>query len=179
MGKLYFEQTPLEGAWVVKPEPFVDDRGQMIRTFCSNEFSEHGIEFNIAQSNASINLHAGTLRGMHYQVEPVAKGKIVRCVRGRVFDVIVDVRPDSSTYLQHFSVELTAENMKMLVIPKSFAHGFLTLEDNTEIHYMVDNFYTPQYGAGLRYDDPALEIEWPIPIVGISEQDKNWPLLRG
>lgn len=179
MEKLHFKQTPLSGAWVVEPEPYTDNRGQMIRTFCRRELAEHGVEFDICQTNASINVHAGTLRGMHRQVAPVAKSKIVRCVRGSVFDVIVDMRPDSPTYLQHFSIELTAENMKMLVIPKSFSHGFLTLEDDTELHYMVDNYYTPEYGRGVRYDDPALGIKWPRPVEYISEQDKNWPLLNG
>lgn len=179
MDKLKFMQTPLEGALVMEPNPYTDERGQMIRTFCRRELSEHGVDFDICQTNASVNLHAGTLRGMHLQVAPVAKSKIVRCVRGRVFDVIVDMRPGSSTYLQHFSVELSAENMKMLVIPKSFSHGYLTLEDNTELHYMVDNFYTPEYGRGMRYDDPALAIEWPRPVEYISEQDKHWPMLKG
>ena len=179
MEKLHFEQTPLQGAWIVEPDPYVDQRGQMVRTFCRREFAEHGIEFEVAQTNASINNHAGTLRGMHCQVEPVAKGKIVRCVRGGVFDVIVDMRPESATYLRSFGVELTAENMKMLVIPKSFAHGFLTLEDDTELHYMVDNFYTPEHGRGLRYNDPVLKINWPRPVEYISAQDESWPLLQG
>lgn len=179
MAKLNFEQTPLEGAWVIEPFAHQDDRGLMVRTFCHRELAEYGIDFNICQANASINIHAGTLRGMHCQVEPMAKSKIVRCVRGRVYDVIVDMRPESPTYLQHFATELSAENMRMLVIPKNFAHGFLTLEDQSELHYMVDNYYTPEYGRGWRYDDPAFGIEWPRSVEFISEQDKNWPLIKG
>lgn len=179
MGKLNFESAPLDGAWIMTPNPYQDDRGMMVRTFCRNELADAGIEFGIAQTNASINPRAGTLRGMHLQVDPVAKGKIVRCVRGSVYDVIVDLRPDSPTYLKHFGIELSADNMTSLVIPKSFAHGFLTLEDNTELHYMVDNFYTPELGRGLRYDDPALGINWPKPIEVISDADRSWPLLEG
>lgn len=178
MEKLHFEQTPLQDAWIVKPDPYIDNRGRMIRTFCRNEFMDYGIDFNVAQCNASINRHAGTLRGLHFQLDPVAKSKLVRCVRGSVYDVIVDMRMESATYLQHFGIELTAENLKMIVIPKNFAHGFLTLEDDTELHYMVNNFYTPEYGRGIRYNDPMLGIDWPIPVNVISDQDKNWPLLE-
>jgi len=178
MEKLYFKETPLSGAWIIKPKPYRDGRGQMSRTFCRNELLEHGIDFQVMQTNSSINLHAGTLRGMHAQVAPAAKSKIVRCVRGSVYDVIIDMRPHSDTYLQHVGVQLSAENMKMVVIPENFYHGFLTLEDNSELNYLVNNFYAPQYGRGMRYDDPVLGIQWPEPIQIISEKDKNWPLLE-
>jgi len=178
MKKLQFEETPLKGAWIVNPQSYADNRGKMVRLFCEQEFLEIGIEFDIKQSNVAINIHAGTLRGMHCQVDPVAKSKVVRCVRGRVYDVIVDMRPESETYLKHFSIELSAENMQMLVIPKNFYHGYLTLEENSDVLYMVDNFYTPEYGRGLRYNDPLLGIEWPMPVEHISEQDLKWPLLE-
>ena len=151
----------------------------MIRTFCHKELADAGIGFEIAQTNASVNPKAGTMRGMHCQVAPIAKRKLVRCVRGSVYDVIIDMRPESPTYRQHFGIELSAANMKMLFIPQNCFHGFLTLEDDTELHYMVDNYYTPEHGRGLRYDDPALGIEWPRSIDVISEQDRAWPLLDG
>ncbi len=179
MNKLHFEQTPLRGALVVVPLPYSDERGQMIRTFCLREFASSGIDFTICQTNASINHRAGTLRGMHYQETPAAEAKIVRCVRGSVYDVVIDLQPDSPTYLQHFGIELSAENMKMLYIPEHYAHGFLTLEDNTELHYLVDNFYTPEYSRGYRYDDPVFNIDWPRPVECISSQDLNWPLITG
>jgi dTDP-4-dehydrorhamnose 3,5-epimerase len=124
----------------------------------------------------SFNYNKGTLRGMHYQVPPAAETKFIRCVRGGIYDVIVDMRPESPTFLQHIGVELTADNRRALYIPEMFAHGFQTLSDDTEVLYLVGEFYTPGYERGLRYDDPALKLEWPLPVSVISEKDANWPL---
>jgi len=175
---MQFEPVPLKGAWVVMLDPHVDDRGYFARAFCRREFESHGIEASVAQCNASFNKLAGTLHGMHYQTEPAAETKLVRCVRGALYDVIVDMRPDSPTYMQHFGIELTADNLKMLFVPRNFAHGFLTLEPNTEAFYMVGEYYTPEYEQGLRYNDPALDIQWPAPVNVLSEKDGSWPLLE-
>ena len=173
-----FEPTPLKDAWVITLDPLGDERGYFSRTFCRREFEVHGIEANVAQCNTSFNVEAGTLRGMHFQTEPAAETKLVRCIRGALYDVIVDLRPESPTYLQHFGVKLTAENLKMLFVPRNFAHGFLTLDPKTEAFYMVGEFYTPEYEKGLRHDDPALGIEWPVPIEVISDKDASWPLIE-
>ncbi len=174
-----FEPAPLKDAWVITLDPHGDDRGYFARAFCRKEFEAHGIETNVAQCNASFNKEAGTLRGMHYQTDPASETKLVRCVRGALYDVIVDLRPDSPTYMKNFGVRLTADNLKMLFVPRNFAHGFLTLEPDTEAFYMVAEFYTPEYECGLRHNDPALGIEWPSPIKVISEKDASWPLLQG
>ncbi len=158
-------------------EPRADQRGHFARTFCREEFEAHGIEPHVAQCNSSFSVAAGTLRGMHYQTEPAAETKLVRCVRGALYDVIVDLRPGSPTRLQHFGIELTADNLKMLFVPRGFAHGFLTLAPATESFYMVGAPYAPEYEAGLRYDDPVLGIDWPAPIELVSDKDRSWPLL--
>ena len=176
---MIFEPTPLEGAWIVSLDPIGDERGFFARAFCRREFEEHGIEANVVQCNTSFNKIAGTLRGMHYQADPASETKFVSCIRGRLYDVIVDVRPHSPTYLKHFGVELSAENKRMLLVPRNFAHGFLTLEPDTQAHYMVSEYYAPDFERGLRHDDPALGIEWPAPVNVISEKDQNWPLLEG
>lgn len=173
-----FEPTPLKDAWIVALDPISDGRGFFSRTFCRKEFEAHGIETNVAQCNTSFNKLAGTLRGLHYQADPASETKLVSCTRGALYDVIVDMRPDSPTYLQHFGIELTPENKKMLFVPRNFAHGFLTLEPDTQAYYMVGEFYTPEYERGLRYDDPAVGIKWPIPVNEISDKDKSWPLLE-
>lgn len=173
-----FEPTPLKNAWVVRFDPHVDDRGYFARAFCAKEFEEHGIESKVVQCNSSFNQMAGTLRGMHFQQEPAQETKLVRCIRGSLFDSIVDLRSDSPTYLQHFGIELTQDNLTMLFVPRGFAHGFLTLEDNTEAFYMVSEFYTPGCEGGIRYDDPVLDIQWPLTVESISEKDANWPLLK-
>jgi len=172
-----FEPTPLKGAWVLTMEPHGDERGYFSRTFCRREFEDHGIEANIVQCSTSFNCLAGTLRGMHFLHRPASEAKLVRCSRGALYDVIVDLRAESPTYLQYFGLELTQENMKMLFVPHGFAHGFLTLEDDTEAFYMMDEFHAAESEGGLRFDDPALGIEWPIEPRVVSDKDRNWPLL--
>lgn len=174
---MLFEQTPLKDAWVIRFDPHEDERGFFARAFCKNEFDERGIESKVVQCNSSFNKVAGTLRGMHFQRKPAQETKLVRCLRGALYDVIVDFRPESPTYLQHFGIELTPDNVSMLFVPRGFAHGFLTLEDHTEAFYMVSEFYTPGVEGGLRYNDPALGIKWPRSIESISEKDAHWPLL--
>lgn len=175
---MQFEPTPLKGAWVITLDTIGDERGYFARAFCRREFEAHGIEANLVQGNTSFNKEAGTIRGLHYQSDPAAEAKLVRCIRGALYDVIVDLRPDSPTYMQHFGLELTADNLKMLFVPGNFAHGYLALVPDTEAFYMATEFYTPEYEHGLRYDDPALGIEWPIPIQAVSEKDKIWPLIE-
>jgi len=170
-----FDATPLKDVWIVSMDPIRDDRGYFSRTFCQREFEEHDLPCPVAQCNVSFNRQKGTLRGMHFQREPVVESKLIRCVRGALYDVVVDLRLDSSTYLQHFGIELTSGNLKALYVPGNFAHGFLTLEDQTEAFYMMGEYYTPEYECGLRYNDLALGIEWPIPVAEISEKDRSWP----
>ena len=172
-----FESTPLKDAWLITMVPFGDDRGHFARSFCRNEFEAFGIPANVAQCNISFNALAGTMRGMHYQASPMAETKLVQCLRGALYDVIVDMRPESPTYHQHFGVELSAENFKMLYVPANFAHGFLTLKDNSLAHYMMGEFYSPECERGVRYNDPELMINWPIEPVVVSDKDRNWPLL--
>lgn len=170
-----FTETPLRGAYVINLEPRGDDRGWFARLFCQREFQQHNLCSSIVQANNSFSKHKGTLRGMHYQLPPKAEDKIVRCLRGALLDVIVDLRPGSPTFLQHFSIELSAENRTMLFVPKGFAHGFLTLSDDTEAFYLVTEFYSPQHERGLRYNDPRLAIRWPFEPVVISDKDRNHP----
>ena len=169
-----FEETGLEGAVVVDLEPFRDDRGFFARVFCAREFQEHGINPTVAQCNISTNEVKGTLRGMHYQIAPATETKFIRCTRGAIWDVIVDLRPDSPTYLQHFAVELSADNRKSLFVPEMFGHGYQTLTDDTEVYYMVSEFYAPGHERGIRHDDPTLGIEWPLEVTRISEKDRSW-----
>ena len=173
-----FEPAPLKDAWVITLEKLVDERGYFARAFCRKELEDHGINAHVAQCNSSYNDLKGTLRGMHFQTEPAVETKLVRCWRGSMYDVIVDLRPESPTYLQHFGIELTQQNMKMLFVPRGFAHGFLTLEDETEAFYTVSEFYTPSCDAGIRHDDPALGIQWPLAVQVISQKDSSWPLLK-
>ena len=172
-----FTETPLEGAFVVDVDLFADDRGFFCRAFSAREFEEVGLEHQLVQANLSQNKFTGTLRGMHYQVAPDDEAKLVRCIRGALFDQIVDLRPGSSTYLKSFGVELSAENRRAIYIPRGFAHGYQTLQNETEAFYQVTNFYAPGAEKGLRYDDPAIDLSWPMPINEISEKDKNWPSL--
>ena len=159
------------------PEVREDERGGFARIFCQREFEAHGLNPEVAQCNLSYNHNAGTLRGMHYQLAPAAETKLVRCTRGRILDVIVDMRPDSPTYLQHISAELSEENRMALYVPGLFAHGYQALTDGAEVTYQVGEFYTPGAERGLRYDDPRLGINWPLPVSVISEKDAAWPLL--
>lgn len=170
-----FTETPLKGAFVVELEPRGDDRGFFARMFCAREFREHGLKETLAQGNMSFSRIKGTLRGMHMQLPPAAETKLVRCTRGRLYDVIVDLRPESPTYTQHFGIELTQDNRSALYVPEMFAHGFLTLEEDTEASYLVGEYYSPNEERGYRHDDPAFGIEWPGEINVLSDKDKSWP----
>ena len=170
-----FTETPLQGAFVIGLEPRKDERGFFARTFCAREFAERDLEGEVVQCNLSWNERAGTLRGMHYQAAPASEAKLVRCVRGAIHDVVVDLRPGSATYRQSFAVELTMENRKALYVPPLFAHGFQTLVDSTEVEYQMSEFHSPQFARGFRYDDPAFAIRWPQPVSVISAQDLHWP----
>lgn len=175
---MIFSETKLKGAYLIELEKRQDDRGFFARGWCSREFADHGIAVDILQGNVSVNPHKGTLRGMHWQVAPHEEGKLVRCVRGRIYDVIVDIRPGSATQWQWLGVELTAENYRMLWVPPGFAHGFQTLEDDCEVNYLVSAAYSPEASRGLRHDDPAIGIEWPLPVTKISDIDRGWPDVR-
>jgi dTDP-4-dehydrorhamnose 3,5-epimerase len=172
---MIFTETKLPGAYLIDVEKREDHRGFFARAWCQREFEEHHLVPRVVQANISFNKQKGTLRGMHYQLAPYAETKLVRCVRGALYDVIIDLRPDSSTYMQWLGVELTAEDYKMLFVPEGFAHGFQTLVDNTEATYQVSQFYTPGAEGGVRYDDPAFGIEWPIDVQVISDKDRSWP----
>ncbi len=173
-----FRETKLKGAFIVALRPMQDHRGFFSRTFCAKEFEAHNLRPAVAQCNLSSNYSKGTLRGMHYQIPPATETKFIRCTQGAIYDVIVDLRPDSETYLQHIGVELTAENHLALYVPEMFAHGYQTLTDDTEIIYQVSEFYTPNQERGIRYDDPALGIQWLLPISEISEKDASWSLFK-
>lgn len=173
-----FTPTAIPGAVVLELEQRQDDRGFFARTFCQKEFEANGLKPVVAQCNCSFNHKKGTLRGMHYQLPPAAETKIVRCTRGAIFDVIVDLRPGSATYLKHVGVELSEDNRKQLYVPEMFAHGYLTLTDGAEVTYQVGEFYTPGHERGIRFDDPALGITWPIPIEVISPKDASWPAFK-
>ena len=173
-----FLETALPGAYIIDIEAHADERGFFARGFCSDEFTEHGLNPAVAQTNLSFNARAGTLRGMHYQVPPAPEAKLVRCVRGAIHDVIVDMRPDSPTRLQWIGVDLSADNNRALYVPELFAHGFITLADDTFVTYQVSQPYTPGTERGLRHDDPALGIDWPAEVRVISDKDAAWPLLE-
>jgi dTDP-4-dehydrorhamnose 3,5-epimerase len=170
-------ETRLSGACIIEPHAYVDDRGSFARTFCAREFREHGLAESFVQCNTSWNARKGTVRGMHYQLPPASEVKLVRCTAGSLVDVIVDLRPESPTYLQHISVELSARNRLALYIPEMFAHGFQTLEDGTEVLYQMSSAYSAGSATGLRHDDPKLGIAWPLPVSSISERDRSWSLL--
>jgi dTDP-4-dehydrorhamnose 3,5-epimerase len=174
---MIFTETELTGAFVIDLESRADDRGFFARAFCQHEFTERGLQALVAQTNIAFNFRKGTLRGLHFQFPPVAETKLVRCTRGAIHDVIVDLRPESPTYLQHAGVTLTADSHRAIYVPERFAHGYQVLEDNTEITYQVGQFYTPSAESGLRYDDPRLGIVWPLPVTDISDKDRAWPLL--
>ena len=169
--------TPLSGVAVIDLERKEDDRGFFARTFDRKEFADAGLEPLVEQCNLSYNHKAGTLRGMHYQVAPATEAKLVRCTAGAIVDVIVDVRPDSPTYLQHYAIELSADNRRALYVPPMFAHGYQALTDGAEVSYQVSEAYTPGTERGLRHDDPALGLSWPLPVSVISPKDAGWPLM--
>jgi dTDP-4-dehydrorhamnose 3,5-epimerase len=170
-------RTAIEGVAILDLERRSDDRGFFARTFCVSEFGAAGLGTGVEQSNLSFNHKAGTVRGMHYQVAPHPEAKLVRCTAGAVVDIIVDMRPWSPTRLQHVRVELSAANRRALYVPPYFAHGYQTLDDDTEVTYQVGGTYAPQAERGLRWDDPALRLDWPLPVSMISAKDASWPLL--
>jgi len=172
---MIFSETKLKGAYTIEIEKLKDNRGFFARAWCRKEFAGHGLTSRVVQTNISFNIKKGTLRGMHYQIAPYEESKLVRCTAGAIYDVIIDLRPDCPTYLQWVGVELTADNHKMLFVPENFAHGFQTLQDNTEVTYQVTQFYTPGSERGIRWDDKAINIEWPEDAAVISDKDKNWP----
>lgn len=170
-----FIETPLKGCFVIELEKREDERGFFARAFCTKEFGEHGLDSAIVQINNSLSVDKGTLRGMHYQLAPKAETKMVRCIKGSLFDVAVDLRKDSPTFLKWFGTELSAENRKMLFVPKGFAHGFLTLEANTEAFYLVTECYSPEHERGIRYNDPRINIQWAGEPKVVSEKDLKHP----
>ncbi len=172
---MIFVETPLQGAYLIQIEPCSDERGMFARGFCQREFLEHGLKTNIVQCNLSYNVKRGTLRGMHYQLQPMAEVKMVRCIRGTIYDIIIDVRPESKTYLKWYGVELTAENRTLLYVPEGFAHGYQSLGDNTEVFYMVTQYYAPEYERAMRWNDPLFRIKWPILDPILSDKDANHP----
>lgn len=172
---MIFTKTGLPGATLVEPERREDARGFFARIYCEREFAAHGLPARMVQTNTSLTRHAGTLRGMHYQAPPHGEDKLVRCVRGAIWDAIVDIRPESPTYCRWIGVELSEANGRMLLVPKGFAHGFVTLTDDAVVMYQVSEFYTPGAEGGARHDDPAFGIEWPVPVKETSEKDAGWP----
>jgi dTDP-4-dehydrorhamnose 3,5-epimerase len=172
---MIFSATPILGAILIKPEKIRDERGFFARTFCQREFEGQGLNLLWIQSNVSFNLRKATLRGMHYQEAPFSEIKMVRCTGGAIYDVIVDIRPDSATFRKWYSVELTSLNHKALYIPVGVAHGFETLSDESEVLYWMSEFYAPGSARGFRYDDASFEIDWPLPVETISPKDLTWP----
>jgi dTDP-4-dehydrorhamnose 3,5-epimerase len=172
---MLFAETELKGAYIIKPQRTEDERGFFARTFCKKEFAEHGLNALIAQCNISYNRKKGTFRGMHFQAPPFEEEKIVSCVQGALLDYIVDLRTDSPTFKHWIEVELSAENGHSLYIPKSFAHGFLTLANDTCVSYQMTQFYSPDHARGFRFDDPAFNIQFPFEIVTLSVRDRNYP----
>ena len=171
---MIFEETRLSGVFVISPEFITDDRGFFTRTFCRREFEAHRLDVNFVQCNVSFNKKRGTLRGMHYQERPGEEVKLVRCTRGAIFDVVIDVRPESETFNQWYGVELNADDRRMLYSPKGFAHGFQTLEDNSEVFYQMGEFFDPELARGVRWNDPIFAIEWPIERPTLSGRDRQY-----
>jgi dTDP-4-dehydrorhamnose 3,5-epimerase len=170
-----FEATSLEGVWLVHTERLTDERGFFSRTWCVEEFSQHGLNPHISQCSISFNQIAGTVRGMHYQASPHSEAKLVRCTSGCIFDVVVDLRPNSETYLKHLGLQLSASDRTALYIPEGMAHGFQTLLDASEIFYQISTPFHPESSRGVRWNDPQLQITWPLPITNISEKDRTFP----
>lgn len=174
---MIFTETKLKGAFVIDIERREDSRGFFARAFCQHEFEAHGLKPTIAQANVAFNHTKGTLRGMHFQFPPVAETKLVRATRGAILDIIVDLRPESPTYLEHVAVELSEDNSRALYVPERFAHGYQVLRDKTETSYQVGEFYTPGCEGGLMYNDPRLGLPWPLPVTVISDKDRAWAML--
>ena len=173
---MIFKEAKLRGAYIIEPERLEDERGFFARVFCQEEFQAHGLHFPVVQCNISYSKKKGTLRGMHYQIAPYQEAKLVRCTRGAIYDVIIDLRPDSPTFKQWLATDLTAENERMVYIPVGFAHGFQACEDGSEIFYHMSEFYHPEAARGVRWNDPAFQISWPsVEQRIISARDKNCP----
>jgi dTDP-4-dehydrorhamnose 3,5-epimerase len=172
---MQFQPTPIPGAYVIEPDVFADARGYFARIWCAREFAEHGLDVGVAQCNLSGNTQRGTVRGMHYQLPPHTETKLVRCVRGALLDVVVDLRPDSPAFLQWYGVELTEENRRALYVPVGCAHGYQALLDDTVVYYQMSQFFEAGAGAGVRWDDPRLRIQWPLPVTLIAPRDQNYP----
>jgi dTDP-4-dehydrorhamnose 3,5-epimerase len=172
---MQFFPTALADAWLIELEPVTDERGLFARTFCVREFSSHGLDTGFPQHSISVSARRGTLRGLHFQTEPYGEVKLVRCLRGKIWDVIVDIRPASPTFGRWQGFDLSGDNRRQLYIPKGFAHGFQTLTDDAEVSYLISTFYVPEAAAGIRHDDRALRIVWPLPVSAISDKDRCWP----
>ena len=175
---MIFRKTKIKGLYIIEPELKADERGYFARVFCKKELAKIGFDFEIVQINRSLNKKKGIIRGMHFQKTPKAEDKIIQCIKGAIYDVAVDLRQDSLTYGQWIGVELNEDNKKMLLMPKGFAHGFQSLKDNSEILYFLSEFYSPECESGVRYNDPLLNIKWPIENPLALERDKNWPLIQ-
>jgi dTDP-4-dehydrorhamnose 3,5-epimerase len=170
-----FAQTKLSGAFIIEPEKLEDDRGFFARSWCEREFAAHGLNARLVQCDISFSKRRGTLRGMHYQLSPFEEAKLVRCTSGSIYDAIIDLRPGSSTFKKHIGLVLTAENHKILYVPEGFAHGFVTMEDNTEVFYQMSEFHSPEHARGVRWDDSAFGICWPLVPTTMSGRDRNYP----
>ena len=179
MPLVIFTATAVSGAWLIDPERLADDRGFFARTFCADELAARGLDARVAQTSIAWNRERGTVRGMHWQAPPHAEAKLVRCTRGAIHDVIVDLRPDSPSYRRHVAVELSAENRRQLYVPPGCAHGYQTLADDTEVAYQMSEPFAPAAGRGARWDDPAFGIAWPLPVTVISDRDRAYPDFAG
>ena len=175
---MVFTKTEFSEVWIIDPSPQEDNRGRFVRAWCAREFSQHGIEFSPVQANLGFSVSKGTVRGLHYQDSPALEAKLIRCTRGAMFDVALDLRPESPTFGKWYGTVLSAENGRMIYVPERCAHGYQTLEDETEMYYMTSAFYTPSVVRGARFDDPAFGIRWPLPATVVSQQDLNWPLVE-
>jgi dTDP-4-dehydrorhamnose 3,5-epimerase len=170
---MIFTETKLKGAFILEPERLEDARGFFARSWCQREFEAHSLNARLSQCSISFSNHKGTLRGMHYQVSPWEEAKLVRCTSGSIYDAVIDLRPESPTFKQYIGLVLTGHNHKMLYVPEGFAHGFLTLEDNTEVFYQISEFYSPEHARGVRWNDPAFGIAWPLAPSAMSDRDRN------
>jgi len=175
---MQFTQTAVPGAWIIDPSPHYDERGRFMRAWCARELDERGIKFSPVQANMQFSPRSGTVRGLHLQIAPALEAKLVRCTRGAVFDVELDLRPDSPSFGKWCSAELSADNGRMLYVPENCAHGFQTLQEDSEVLYLTSAFYAPDSSRGARFDDPAFDIRWPLPVSIISQQDLNWPMMQ-
>jgi dTDP-4-dehydrorhamnose 3,5-epimerase len=174
---MHFTETDVVGAMLIDPAPHIDDRGRFMRAWCAREFSEHGLNFSPVQANMGLSTRKGTVRGMHFQSAPALEAKLVRCTRGAIFDVVLDLRSGSPSYGKWYGAELSVDNGRMLYLPEGCAHGYQTLQECTEMYYMASEFYTPTAAHGVRFDDPAFGILWPLAATMVSDQDRNWPLV--